>query len=180
MNPTQFAAWQERLEVWLADQPALPTPPWPGASLPGQVALILAQARLLARAIAASLEGVGLTDRNKYDFILEELERFLGFQEFSLAEYTYELPGGRHPGLRLLLEEEQWTRRVAVLWFEDVRLWRVDERGGKVSHQLLLLELGPAGIQPRVDPVSHEYYQPSWGWARCLRQALCLPVLLAG
>ncbi len=179
MQAARYQAWQERLEAWLAAQPAPPEPPWPPQTLPGQVAMVLAQARLLARGISATLEGAGLRDRNKYDFLGENLERFLGFQEFSLAEYTYELPGGGHPGLRLFLEERQWVRRVAVLMFEDVRLWRVDNQGGKVSHQLLLLELGPAGIVPRVDPQSGgEYYQPGWDWARALRQALCLPVLL--
>jgi hypothetical protein len=178
MDAGAYQQWQGRLEAWLASQPPLPEPPWPPGSLPGQVARLLAQARLLARGIPATLEGVGLEDRNKYDFLLENLERFLGFQEFSLAEYTYVWPGGGHPGLRLLLEEEQWRRRVAVLFFEDVRLWRVDEQGGKVSHQLLLLDLGPTGLEPRVDLEAREYYQPQWDWARALRQAMSLPVLL--
>lgn len=178
MNAQSYERWQARLEAWLSRQPAPSEPPWPPTSLPGQVARLLNLARLLARGIPATLEGVRLDDRNKYEFILEGLGRFLGFQEFSLAEYTYQLPGQQHPGLRLLLEESQWRRRVAVLMFEDVRLWRVDQAGGKVSHLLLLLAPGPQGLEPLVDPGCAEYFQPQWDWARALRQAMCLPVLL--
>lgn len=170
MQPADFQLWQERLEAWRLAQPAPAPPPWPSESLPGQAAAILAEARLLAQGIPATLAGVARRDRNKYGFLLENLERFLGFQEFSLAEYTYALPGGGYPGLRLFLEEDQWTRRVAVLMFEDVHQWRVDDQGDKVSHQLLLLELGPQGIRQRVAAQSGEYYQPEWGWARALRQ----------
>ena len=181
MEAREYQAWQEELAAWLAAQgPLAGAMPGQAGELAGQVGLVLEQARRVMAGVAATRPGLEVVDRNKHDFLLASLPRLLGFAEFSLAEYTYGLAGGGHPGLRLWLEEEDWARRVAVLWFEDVRLWRVDGRGGKVSHVLLLLELGPRGITTRVDPAAGEYYRPEWDWARALQQALSLPILLVG
>lgn len=179
MDQAQYAAWQRRLAAWLAENPAAPAPAPALAGEQAQAALVLAQARRVMAGAAATLAGAAaVADRNKYDFMFESLPRLWGFQSFSLAEYTYALPGGGHPGLRLWLEEADWRRRVAVLMFEDVRLWRLDAGGGKFSHELLVLHLEAHRVRPAWDPAANEWYDPAWGWRRALRQALCLPVRL--
>lgn len=176
MDQRTYQAWQERLTAWIEARP--PTAPPPLAGEQGQAAQVLAEARRIMAGAVATLAGVGVADRNKYDFMVASLPRLWGFQSFSLAEYTYDLPGGGHPGLRLWLEERDWRRRVAALMFEDVRVWRLDAAGGKYSHELLVLDLGQDGILPAWDRAAAEWYDPAWDWRRALRQALCLPVRL--
>lgn len=176
MDEQAYQAWQGQMARWLAEHPAGAPPELAGEQ--GQAALVLAQAGRVMAAAAATLGEASVRDRNKYAFMLENLPRLWGFQSFSLAEYTYDLPGGTHPGLRLWLEETDWRRRVAVLMFEDVRIWRLDAGGGKYSHELLVLHLGPEGLRPAWDAAAAAWYDPAWGWRRALRQALCLPLLL--
>lgn len=161
----------------LAASPPAPLQGAPGGDpLVEQLAGVLAQARAVVAALGALLPGDGVDDLNKYDFLAGMLERVAQFQSFSLAEYTYHLPGGRRPGVRLWLEEAQWQRRVGVLLFHDVGRWQADPEGRKLSREILSLELGQGGIAPVAPAKLAAWFSPAWGWAECLAMSLCLAV----
>ncbi|MCB2225688.1 MAG: hypothetical protein KQH53_03340 [Desulfarculaceae bacterium] len=161
----------------LAANPPAPLTGAPGGDpLLGQLAAILAQARAVVAALEPLLPGGGVDDLNKYEHLAAMLERIAQFQSFSLAEYTFRLPGGRRPGVRLWLEEAQWQRRVKVLLFHDVGRWQADAEGRKLSRELLTLELGEDGAAPLIPAGLAAWYSPAWAWAECLAMSLCLAV----
>lgn len=159
----------------LAASPPAPLAGAPtGEPLTEQLAAVLASARAVVAALNALLPGDGVEDRNKYEHLAAMLGRIAQFQSFALAEYTYHLPDGRRPGVRLWLEEESWRRRVKVLLFHDVGRWRADPEGRKLSRELLSLDLGDGGVAPVLAPGLAAWFSPAWGWAECLAMALCL------
>ncbi len=161
---------------------AAPPPPLEGAPhgepLTGQLAAILALARGAAAALNACLPGASLDDKNKYAHLGSMLERIASFQSFSLAEYSYHLPDGRRPGVRLWLEEERWRRYVRVLLFAEVGRWRADAAGRLASRELISLELGEKGPSPILAPHLNRFFPAAWGWEQCLTMALCLAACL--
>jgi len=130
------------------------------------------------QAASVCLDDGEVVDRNKYDFVLSIIDRILSFDDWVLAEYTYELASGAHPGIRLQLEMGPVGRQVAVLLFEDTRRWQLDEAGRKVSYQLLALLVDQPQPVVHVTADSAEYFDAAWDWRRHLREALCLPVRL--
>ena len=111
-----------------------------------QAAAIMSQARLVVDRINVAGPEVRIRDGNKYDYLLDNLDRIIQFQTFSLAEYTY-LVGSDRPGIRLWLTEDDFNRSVEVIYFEDVVQWRVDAQGRKYGYRLLELKLDRGGIK---------------------------------
>ena len=166
-----FQAVSERL----ADAPPTPLPGAEGLEpLPRHLAAILAQARAVAAALNGLLAPGKVDDRNKYDYLLANLDRLATFQSFSLAEYTYHLADGQRPGVRLWLEEHDWQQVVRVLWFPAVGRWQADQQGRLLCRELLLLSLEPSGPAPLPLPELGRCFHSAWGWAHSLTMALCL------
>lgn len=139
---------------------------------------VLGVAACTAQAVNECLVHGSVVDRNKYDFGLSMIERVLAFEQWVLAEYSYLLPGGARPGVRLLLEVGPVGRQIAVVLFEDTRRWRVDAAGHKIAYELLTLLLDQPEPVPHVAAESAEYFVTTWDWRQHLREALCLPVRL--
>jgi len=98
------------------------------------------------RAAIGEINGVAVVDHTKYEFMEERLAQLLTFDDFSLVEVSFPLPGGSRPGIRLWLDGPADRRRIRLIFFEDVVQWRIDYSGEKVSTTLLTLKLGPEGI----------------------------------
>ena len=179
MNRAEYRSWRFRLSDWL-DQAEHGDPV---QSLVGDVAAslvrIMRHARLTAQGINETLGQFGsLRDRNPYDRLWTVMDSVLEHQSYSLAEFAYVLPQNRHPGIRLFMEEHEGQRRAAVLFFEDVTMWRVDEAGRKVMYELLFLNLDQTRIIPEPPLEAQTYYKPDWTWRACLTEAMCLPIQL--
>jgi hypothetical protein len=177
MEPEEYRLWRGRLDQWLGQRPPEPVPG--DDDLESRLAAVLARARRVIEGINATREDVRVDDRNKYDFLLSRLAELLLFDEFSLAEYTYHLPGDRRPGIRLQARKGGAGTGVAVLWFEDVGRWRTDAEGRKIAAELVTLEMLGGLIQFRTPPGAAELFAPAKDWSTALTEALCLPLLLS-
>ena len=165
------AGEKELLERWLAERagPSEPGPePWE------QLAALLAEARS-AFAFIRENSGVDLIDRNKYAAMLSIMDKILEFESFSLAEYTYDL-GRSAPGVRLWLEGRAAERVVRLIMFPDVRQWRVDWDGRKISTLLLSLTLSPQGLSARPGPETAGLFPDGADWRAALFLGLCRPL----
>ncbi len=173
-------AWRQELDRWLSGQrPAPPPLELPSGELFEKLWSILDHCRLATAGLAAVAPGLEMIDRNKYDFVASRLAEIVQHQGFSLAEYTYRLPDGRSPGVRVWLDERHWQRLVSLILFPDVTQWRVDHQGRKEQQELLALHLDqaePAAVPP---PALSQHFQVAWSWQECLTQALALPLLMA-
>lgn len=179
MDDPTYRRWRRQLDDQL--QPAsLDDGPQTAIADPyeRQLLLLVTEARRVMATIEPTLPTVTIIDNNKYAFVLSILDRVLEFDDFVLCEYTYELPSGARPGVRLQLEMGAAGRQVSVLLFEDVRRWQLDPTGHKISYQLLALLLGRAAIAAHVAAESAEYFDHDWTWQEHLREALCLPIRL--
>lgn len=143
-----------------------------------QAAAIVRQARLIVDRINSVAPENRIKDGNKYDYLLENLDRIIQFQTFSLAEYTY-IVGSDRPGIRLWLTEDDFNRSVSVVYFEDVVQWRVDGLGRKYGFQLLELKLDRGGIKigPRRD--GEDRFPDGIDWPEALGLALLVPLAKA-
>jgi hypothetical protein len=151
--------------------------PLAGTDPQGQLESILLAAASAFRFIRENTNQGRLIDRNRYGAIISMLDTITGFTTFSLAEYTYELEGST-PGVRLWLEGRAGQRRVALVFFPDVRQWRVDWRDRKISLELLSLDLSPEGIAGRPGPEMEEICPAGEDWPRSLFRGLFLPLTL--
>lgn len=175
MEERAYAEFRARLDAWLEGNPPQPI------ATPGRVEraapllAVLARARAAAAGIAALCPELTLRDGNKYDFVAERIGDLINFETFSLAEYSYSLKGGRTPGLRL------WHRAapslVEVVLFEDVLIWRVDERGQKKSRLVLTLDV--SGPEPVARPAASagDLVRPG-PWDQALIDAMAAPLRL--
>lgn len=172
MGGTEKPDWAgDLMRRWSAGRGS---PPGPGPE-PGQrLEAILAAARS-AFAFLGQNTGADLTDRNKYQAMFSIMDRILEFESFSLAEYTYDL-GRSAPGVRLWLEGGEGERVVRVILFPDVRQWRVDWEGRKISRLLLSLALAPEGITPAPGPGEAGLFPDGADWPEALFLALGLPL----
>ncbi len=177
MQAANYLAWRAELEQRLAGEEPEPLAAPGDDPLQNHLLAVLARARQVAAAINATLAGGRVDDLNKYHFLSERLGQIVGFESFSLAEYTYRLAGGKRPGARLWLSEERWQRYLGVMLFEQVGSWQADGQGRKVSRPLLSLDLNGPQPQPLIEGEVSKYYEPGWEWQKCLTEALCLPVL---
>lgn len=179
MNQSQYKSWRWRLTDWLDEAEHAEAVPSLAGDLAANLVRIMRHARLTAQGINETLGPFGsLRDRNPYERLWTLMDSILEHQSYSLAEYAYGLPQNRHPGIRLFMEEHQGQRRVAVLFFEDVTAWRVDEAGRKVMYELLFLNLDQTRIEPAPPAEAKAYYKPEWAWRACLTEAMCLPIRL--
>jgi hypothetical protein len=176
---SEYKSWRWRLTDWLDEAEDVSPVPSLVGDLAANLVRIIRHARLTAQGINETLgRGCSLRDRNPYERLWTVMDSVLEHQTYSLAEYTYVLPQNRHPGVRLFLEEQQDYHRVAVLFFEDVTMWRVDEAGRKVMYELLFLNLDQTRIFPEPPAEAQTYYKPEWTWRTCLTEAMCLPIRL--
>jgi len=179
---SELQAVQSRLEAWLAERRPDPTFGAGVASaegVEGQVRHVLAVTRLALEGIDATVPDVTVKDLTKYDAISASLPSILDFTGFSLAEVTFDLRTGAHPGVRLWLDradEANQGPRITLIAFEDVVQWRVTHDGEKISKVLLTLELDDDEV--RAVPSSDES-GPGHGsrpWQAMLLDALLAPV----
>jgi hypothetical protein len=168
-----YQDWRDRLDAWLSGQaPALTSP-----EVKDRILAVLDQARLAVRGINATLDQVEVKDLNKYEFLASRLDDLLGFEEFSLAEYTYVLGGGKKPGIRLLVRQGDLGTRISILLFEDVVQWRVDHEGRKISAELMSLDLSGPELEAIWPESARDLFPAQADWRGRLTEALSLPVL---
>jgi hypothetical protein len=178
VDEAQYQIWREELESWLAqrqEQPIACASKNPAAR---PVLEVMSQARQVIAGISATAGGVKILDLNKYENLASILDEILAMDSFSLAEYTYDLPGDKHPGVRLWYEAQGGRPQVTALLFEDVHTWRVDVNDKKISWQTLHLDLSEGQPAPALPKGAHRFFTPGQGWRGALTDALCLPVRL--
>ncbi len=178
MDEAAYQNWREELSNWLAQrqvQPIATTCAHPAA----QPALeVMAQARQTVAGISATSADVKILDLNKYGNLASIMDDILAMDSFSLAEYTYNLPGDKHPGMRLWYDAPGGSPQITALLFEDVLQWRVDASGRKLSWQTLHLDLAEGQPAPALPEGGERFFAPGQGWRGALSDALCLPVRL--
>ena len=159
--------WQTREEVLASG----------GCQRGDRLETVLRTARSAFRFIRRHTDQGGLIDRNRYEGIISMLDRIARFEEFSLAEYTYELEGAT-PGIRLWLEGSDQDRRVSLILFPDVRQWRLDWQERRIRTLLLSLVLFSGGLRPEPGPGLEGYFPDRADWRECLFRALYLPLTI--
>lgn len=178
MDDAAYQNWRGELDQWLAGRKVQPIACSSKSPAAGLVLEVLAQARQTVAGISATAPGVKILDLNKYDNLAAIIDEILAMNSFSLAEYTYDLPGDRHPGMRLWYDAPGGSPQITALLFEDVHLWRVDADGQKVSWQTLYLDLAGGQPAPALPQGAKRFFTPGQGWRGALNDALCLPVRL--
>lgn len=141
--------WRTELGRWLEEHG--PTMTDEASTIEEQIRNVLVLTRALVRGIVETHEHLQVIDHTKYDFIEERLDTLVSFEEFSLAEVSFQLGDKQRPGVRLWLDGPADRRRLRLIFFEDVVKWRVDRAGEKVSTTLVAFELSPNQIVV-VDP----------------------------
>jgi len=176
MNDEAYQNWRNDLTAWLHERqtPGLTSQSRHPAARP--VLEVLSQARQIAAGISATAGGVVVMDHNKYENLAAILDQILAMDSFSLAEYAYDLPHDKHPGLRLWYESA--GSLVTVVLFEDVRQWRVDADGQKISWPALHLDLSGGQPAPALPKGAESFFAAGQGWRGALTDAMCLPVRL--
>jgi hypothetical protein len=178
MDEAAYQNWRKELDQWLAQREAQPIACQSTDAAARPVLKVMAQARQTVAGINATAPGVKILDLNKYENLAAIMDDILAMESFSLAEYTYDLPGGKHPGVRLWYDAPGGAPQITVLLFEDVHLWRVDASGEKISWQTLHLDLGGKEPAPALPEGAGRFFTPGQGWRGALIDALCLPVRL--
>lgn len=178
MDEAAYKSWRGVLADWLEESRAEPMESGCVHPAAKPILQVLAQARQTVAGINATASQVKITDLNKYQHLASILDTVLGLESFSLAEYTYNLPDDRHPGLRLWYESRSGAPRLSAILFEDVQEWRVDLSGQKVSWQTLRLDLASGQPEPVIPHGAERYLSADQGWRGALVDALCLPVRL--
>jgi hypothetical protein len=178
MDEAPYQKWREELAKWLA-QRKVPPLNSKSAHLAAKPALeVLAHARQTIAGINATFPGGKILDLNKYDHLASILDKVLAMESLSLAEYTYNLPGDKNPGIRLWYESSAGQPQITLLLFEDVHEWRVDLSGKKVSWQILRLYLSSEQPLPDLPGGAKRFFTPGQGWRNMLNDALSLPMRL--
>lgn len=178
MDEAAYQTWRGVLADWLdeGESEAVDTECAHPAARP--VLQVLAQARQTVAGINATMSQVKINDLNKYEYLASILDTVLGLDSFSLAEYTYNLPGDKHPGLRLWYESRLGAPRLSAILFEDVQEWRVDASGQKIAWQALHLDLASGRPEPVIPQGVSRYISADQGWRGAFIDALCLPLRL--
>jgi hypothetical protein len=151
------------------------------AELLGQYSVLLDR---FLREVSATLDdlrqavpGLAISARERPDAILSMLPRVLQFQQMSLLEVCYVLPGTpKRPGIRFSLEGPRSQKRVRAVMFPDTRVWEVS-----YSLQRLFTELGVFRLQGTeivADPPPPRSANPGDrpDWKALLRQVLQTPI----
>jgi hypothetical protein len=178
MDDATYEAWRKALGDWLEESKPEATESACAHPAARPVLRVLALARQTMAGINATAADVSVQDLVKYDHLASILDTVLSLESFSLAEYTYNLPGDRHPGLRLWYESQKGAPRISAILFEDVHEWRVDMSGEKISWQALYFDLAGDKPEPIIPKGAQMYVNPDKGWRSALIDALCLPVRL--
>ncbi len=178
MDDAAYQNWREELTDWLTKRQVPPIANKCLNQLARPALEVLAQARQTVAGISATSADVKILDLNKYDNLASIMDDILAMDSFSLAEYTYNLPGNKHPGMRLWYDAPGGSPQITVLLFEDVHLWRVDINGKKVSWPTLHLNLSGDQPSPALPEGAERFFSPGQGWRGAISDALCLPVRL--
>jgi hypothetical protein len=172
MDAQSYRRWRAELDAWLGEREAGPLAEAPD---PARAAgLVLDWSRLVMRGVGATQPRARVRDRNRYQELAGRLPELMAFEEFSLAEYTLDLPA-QSPGVRLW-HQRRGGSRITLVMFPDVRVWRVDAAGRKESQVLLTLWLEPEGPRPEPPATAPAGPAPAREWRTELTDALCLPV----
>jgi hypothetical protein len=168
------SALHDKIQGWVRER--LMSPPDPGPDpgtdpLESNLVQVLKTARLTMEALNQFSDLIRVKDRNKYEFIEQRLGEIVTFEEFSLAEYSLQLPNEGTPGIRLWLTSEGFQRVLQVLYFPDVVQWRVNQDGGRVREIILEMELPPATQEIKGNPATSKV---EGDWRRHLVRALIL------
>jgi hypothetical protein len=179
VDEASYNSWRGALADWLDESRAEPMVSSSAHPVARPVLQVLVQARQTVAGInATAAAGVKILDLNKYDHTGSILDTVLGLDSFSLAEYTYNLPGDRHPGIRLWYESKNSAPRISAIMFEDVQQWRLDADGRKISWQALHLDMADGRLDLKIPEGAERYVRSGQGWPSALTDALCLPIRL--
>ncbi len=133
------------------------------------------EAGAIAGAIGRHIEDVEIQGGGRREILEGFIREMIRFQEFSLLEYRYLIPGKRQPGLRFHVRKGEGGLRITVCYFRDLIFWAVDEEGRRIFEVPVRFELagGPIRGLPNEDYAA--LYAPCASWREMLRETLALP-----
>ena len=140
----------------------------------GRVHRVLELAKRISKGLGLLNTGVVVQDRNKYEYMAQNLTTILGFENFSLAEYVYLQPDWHKPGLRLWLYRKGGGLGLTVILFPQIGEWQVDDQGGMLRTELVHLDL--SGDEPRVLESILDGVDAETPWHEALTEAMCAPL----
>jgi hypothetical protein len=121
--------------------------------------------------------GVALSMKKKPDDILALLPRDLEFEQMSLLEIQYVLPGtSKRPGIRFWLEGPRTRKSLRAVLFEDTVIWDVSYSLEKLYTELGSFSLGSAEIVTHPAPLLSGEPGADSDWKGFLRTVLRFPI----
>lgn len=175
MKNRDYDVWALRIREAIDSRrgkPAAAPDPSPTRQLLLDLAL---EAAAIAGAIGRNIEEVQILGADRSDAMEGFLDEMLRFQEFSLMEYRYKIPGKREPGIRFKVEAAGGGTRVAVHYFKDLVFWDVDEEGQRILFEPIQFDLSEGRIRPLPHPDLSPIYEGCATWQAALRETLTLP-----
>jgi hypothetical protein len=119
------------------------------------------------------VRGLTVSTKKRPDEILSMLPQILQFEQMSLLEVQYELPGtSKRPGIRFWFEGPQRGKRIRAVLFADTRIWDVSYSLQKLYTELCIFRFQDAEIVAQ--PAMALSTRPDLGsdWRAVLRAAL--------
>jgi hypothetical protein len=122
--------------------------------------------------------GATVSMKKAPDQILSMLPQLLRFEQMSLLELQYTLPGTPkyRPGIRFWLEGPLHRKRLRAVLFRDTRVWDVSYDLEKLYTELGSFSLCGGGIAPHPAPALPGNPAASSDWKALLRDLLHAPV----
>jgi len=121
--------------------------------------------------------GVSCAAKKRPEEILSMLLQMLRFEQISLLEVHYIIPGTRkRPGIRFWLEGPQNVKRLRAVLFEDTVIWNVSYRLERLYTELGTFRLEEGGIVAQPAQALAGRLAPDPDWKACLRAVLRAPL----
>ncbi len=133
------------------------------------------EAGAVAAAISRNIEPVKIEDRNRYERIEQMLDMMLRFDDFSLAEYRYVIPGKRRPGIRFKVSTRDGERLITAVYFHDLVFWQVDQAGNREFMEVSEFIPNGGAVRAVPHPSLAYAYAGCTTWQTVLRETMALP-----
>lgn len=133
------------------------------------------EAEAIVAAVNRHVEIVQVQGGGRLDSLGGFLDEMMKFDEFSMLEYRYRVPGNRQPGLRFKVRKKGEGWEISVISFEDLVFWEVDEEGQRVFTEPIRFEFSEGSIRavPNFDQIRS--YEGCGTWQEALRETLAMP-----
>jgi hypothetical protein len=124
------------------------------------------------------IPGLSVSMKKQPDQLLSMLPRMLEFDQMSLLEIQYSLPGvmNKKPGIRFWLEGANSEKRLRAILFDDTRVWDVSYDLEKLYTELGSFLLQEPAIVARPAPALAERTPSGSDWKAFLRILLRAPI----